>query len=271
MGFGIKTKIKAALRPGRYVEILKVPENNDLLGKNVLITGGTSGIGLAAAKRFLECGASVVVTGRPSKGRLQATVEQLGPKAYGVEWDASAPFDGENLLSRAEAALGGKIDALFANAGIYFDGNEAWAQENVSLLFNTNLHSVCDLITAYVHRCEGEDRSGAIVVTGSNAGLMPYIYPYGLTKVALHSFVQGVARVHSHNRIRINAIAPGVTATDINPRDPSGDLGRNFKTIGNSRVIRPEEIAEVALFLLSDRSLCINGAIIPCDLGDSLR
>ena len=123
---------------------------------------------------------------------------------------------------------------------------------------------------------QGEVMAGrALLVTGGASGIgratVELLVPYGLSKVALHSSIQGVAREHYKGSIRANVVAPGMIASNINGVDPDGDLAKGFATIGEGRVIRPEEIAEVVLFLLSERSLCINGAVVPCDLGDSLR
>ena len=123
---------------------------------------------------------------------------------------------------------------------------------------------------------QGEVMAGrAVLVTGGTSCIgfatVELLVPYGLSKVALHSFIQGVAREYYKDGIRTNVVAPGMIASNINGVDPDGDLVKGFATIGEGRVIRPEEIAEVVLFLLSDRSLRINGAVVPCDFGDSLR
>ena len=123
---------------------------------------------------------------------------------------------------------------------------------------------------------QGEVMAGrAVLVTGRTSGIgratVELQVPYGLSKVALHSFIQGVAREYYRDGICANVVAPGMTASNINGVDSAGDLAKGLATIGEGRVIRPEEIAEVVLFLLSSRSLCINGAVLPCDLGDSLR
>lgn len=138
-------------------------------------------------------------------------------------------------------------------------------------MLRVNLVATIGLVNAFVGRLVTERRHGAIVATGSNRGLMPDAVPYGLSKVALRFFIQGVAREYYKDGIRVNIVAPDMIASNINGVDPDGDFAKGFATIGEGRVIRLEEIAEVVLFLLSDRSLCINGAVVPCDLGDSLR
>lgn len=267
---GLKSRIKRVLRPGRAVEVLPTSQDKVMAGRRVLVTGGTSGIGRAAVELLVRCGAEVAFTGRPGNRELAEIEAELGGAAHGIEYDAGErPAD--DLLERAADVLGGSPDCLFANAGVYTDGEGVWDACSVDRVLRVNLMATTELVNAFVARLVVGGRHGTIVATGSNRGLMPDSVPYGLSKVALHTFIQGVAREHYRDGIRANVVAPGMTASNINGVDPDGDLAKDFETIGEGRVIRPEEIAEVVLFLLSDRSLCINGAVVPCDLGDSLR
>lgn len=267
---GLKNRVKNALRPGRTVEVIPASQDRIMTGRCVLVTGGTSGIGRATVELLVRCGAEVAFTGRSDSRALAEIEVESGGAARGIGYDAGTqPADG--LLERATEVLGRSPDCLFANAGVYTDGEGAWDADSVERVLRVNLVATTELVNAFVRRLVAEDQRGSIVATGSNRGLMPDAVPYGLSKVALHSFIQGVAREHYRDGIRANVVAPGMTASNINGVDPAGDLAKGFVTIGEGRVIRPEEIAEVVLFLLSDRSLCINGAVVPCDLGDSLR
>lgn len=267
---GLKSRIKRVLRSGRAVEVLPTSQDKVMAGRRVLVTGGTSGIGRAAVELLVRCGAEVAFTGRPGNRELAEIEAVLGRAVHGIEYDAGERPAGD-LLERATEVLGGSPDCLFANAGVYTDGGGVWEADSMERVLRVNLLATAELVNAFVAQLVFNGRHGTIVATGSNRGLMPDSVPYGLSKVALHSFIQGVAREHYRDGIRANVVAPGMTASNINWVDPDGDLAKGFATIGEGRVIRPEEIAEVVLFLLSDRSLCINGAVVPCDLGDSLR
>lgn len=267
---GLKSRIKGVLCPGRAVEVLPTSQDKVMVGRRALVTGGTSGIGRAVVELLVRCGAEVAFTGRPGNRELAEMEAELGRTVHGIEYDAGERPAGD-LLECAVDVLGGSPDCLFVNAGVYTDGGGVWDTDLVDRVLRVNLIATAELVNEFVAQLVAEGRHGAIVATGSNRGLMPDSVPYGLSKVALHSFIQGVAREHYRDGIRANVVAPGMTASNINGVDPDGDLAKGFETIGEGRVIRPEEIAEVVLFLLSDRSLCINGAVVPCDLGDSLR
>ena len=267
---GLTSRIKGALRPGRAVEVLPTSQDKVMTGRRVLVTGGTSGIGRAVVELLVRCGAEVAFTGRPGNRGLAEIEAELGRAVHGIGYDAGEHPAGD-LLKRAAVVLGGSPDCLFANAGVYTDGEGVWDADPLDRVLRVNLIATAELVNEFIARLVAEGRRGTVVATGSNRGRMPDSVPYGLSKVALHAFIQGVAREHYRDGIRANVVAPGMTASNINGVDPDGDLAKGFATIGEGRVIRPEEIAEVVLFLLSDRSLCINGAVVPCDLGDSLR
>lgn len=267
---GLKGKIKGALRPDRYVEVLPVSQGEVMAGRAVLVTEGMSGIGRATVELLARCRAEVVFTGGPGNRALAEMETELGATAHGIEYDAGRQPVGD-LLARAAGVLEGLPDYLFANADVYADGEVVWDADSVERVLRVNLVATIELVNAFVGRLVTEGRRGAIVAAGSNRGLMPDAVPYGLSKVALRFFIQGVAREYYKDGIRVNIVAPDMIASNINGVDPDGDLAKGFATIGEGRVIRPEEIAEVVLFLLSGRSLCINGAVVPCDLGDSLR
>ena len=267
---GLKSKLRSALAPARFVEVLPTSRGEEMAGKSVLVTGGTSGIGRATVELLVRCGARVAFTGRSGNPALVEMEERHGDRVVGIEYDAEKQ-SACGLLECVVGRLGEMPDCLFANAGVYTDGDGVWDDGEVERVLRVNLLGTAGLVNAFVDRLVADGRRGTIVATGSNRGLMPDSVPYGLSKVALHSFIQGVAREHYKDGIRANVVAPGMTASNINGVDPNGDLRMRLVTVGEGRVIRPEEIAEVVLFLLSDRSLCVNGAIVSCDLGDSLR
>lgn len=245
-----------------------VPEES-LVGKRILITGGTSGIGMATARACIASGASVVVTGR-GREKLDRAKRELGERASVQEWDQSCVDDVAAKVDEATELVGGALDHAFLCAGIYVQDGTEWNGSAFADTVRTNLLGVCAIARELVDRWSGRCQAGnSLVMAGSNRGLYPDTTPYGIMKAALHSFAQGIARDHAREGIRANVVAPGMTASAINGIAPEGNLARFDQKA--YRVIRPEEIAEVVIFLLSDRSSCINGAIIPCDLGDSLR
>lgn len=268
---GLREKVVSKLfgvRLQRYVTTCTILSDQALSGKRILITGGTSGIGLAAARAISATGATTIVTGR-DVSRFENVAKSLGANTRFCAWDQKNTRDIANKLDEIEALAGGPLDGLFLNAGIYPQKDESWQVDVFKDLISVNLESPCRIVMEQVQRWVNSSRPGSIVVNGSDRGLYPDTYPYGIEKAALHSFVQGIARDYGSSNIRLNAVAPGMTATGINNVRPDGDLSRFDEKA--YRVIRPEEIAEVVLFLLSDRSTCINGVVLPCDLGNYLR
>lgn len=265
-----RDRVKRALQPARMVEVLATSCDEIMSGKTVLVTGGTSGIGRSALELLLRSGAKVAFTGRPGNPAVAELEALLGDDAFGFEYDANSQ-SATDLLESVCGRLGYMPDCLFANAGVYTDGDSAWREDPVERVIRINLLATANLVNSIVEGWVAEKTKGTIVVTGSNRGLMPDAQPYGIAKAALHSFVQGVARKHYKDGIRANVVAPGMTATGINGIEPNGDLRMELQLVGDARVIRPEEVAEVVLFLLSDKSICVNGAVVPCDLGDYLR
>lgn len=108
-----------------------------------------------------------------------------------------------------------------------------------------------------------------MLFVSSETGMTADERPYGLTKAALNSLVQGIAYRYVNQGFRINALAPGVTVTDMIDKQDDGDLSCSYGITG--RYYLPEEVAEVASFLLSDASNCINGQIIHCNEGKTIN
>lgn len=248
-----------------YIEV-KVSNPNEMLFKrNILITGGANGLGFACAKKCIAEGAKVIITGRHEKN-LKVACESLGEGAYYIVNDISATEDFAPLISEAEKIAGGKIDSLVSNAGVSFhEGDfrnvtpEGWDAQ-----MNTNLKGNYFLIQSFVKYLETKnDTRGNIVVITSERAKRPDDIPYGLSKVASNSFIECIANKIASNGIRINGVAPGVTATNMTGVAKDGNYYASNQA-GN-RYFLPEEIAEVVNFLLSDISACISGEVITCD------
>lgn len=249
------------------VQVLESPPGNRLEGKNILITGGGRGLGYYIARRCLRDGARVVITGRKEETLLNA-VRELGSNCQYLVYDATNVDGLPELLSHAEAKLGGKIHCLVSNAGVslHEEGFRSVTQEGWDLQMDTNLKGNFFLVKEYITYLEAkEDPCGNVLVITSERAKRPDDIPYGLTKAASNSFIQGIACRVIEKGIRINGLAPGVTASDMTGFDRNGDLSADWQPC--KRIFLPEEMAEVAGFLLSDLSACISGEIITCDQG----
>ncbi len=250
-----------------YADICYRNPSRLLEGRNIAITGGSSGIGYAIASKCIKEGAHVAIIARDEK-RLRAAQEKLGENCLWIAADQSGNVDG--LLEEARSRMGGHLDGLVNNAGVYIDhGNQGYSMDEWDLVINTNLRGPFFLTKQYEAYCKENSVKGNVVFVASNRGLYGDTGPYGISKNGLIHYMYGMARELIKNGIRINAIAPGMTATEINHIDPEDNL--YMASCRGKRVILPDEIAEVAVFLLSDISRSVVGAVVPCDEGDYLR
>lgn len=249
------------------VQVLESAPGNRLEGKNILITGGGRGLGYYIARWCLRDGAKVLITGR-KEDTLQNAVRELGSDCRYLVFDATNVDGIPEFLRQAEDKLGGKIHCLVSNAGVslHEGGFRNVTQEGWDLQMDTNLKGNFFLVKEYIAYLESkEDSRGNVVVITSERAKRPDDIPYGLTKAASNSFIQGIGCRVIEKGIRINGVAPGVTASDMTGFDREGDLYAEWQA--GKRIFLPEEVAEVVGFLLSDLSACISGEIITCDQG----
>lgn len=234
-----------------------------LRGKVVLITGSTDGIGLCIARKCILQGAKVIVTGR-NEGKLRAAKEKLGENCYIAPLDVTQVASFSTFLENISEQVG-RIDCLVNNAGISLhEGSfqnvteNSWDQQ-----MNTNLKGPFFLTQAWLNYYEKKRMtSGRIVMMASDTSGMGSTLPYGLTKVAISSFTRGLAKHIIRKGIRINAIAPGTTKTKMTDDFTHGEIVR--ESTEGYRVLFPDEIAEICVFLLSDASTCISGNVFGC-------
>jgi NAD(P)-dependent dehydrogenase (short-subunit alcohol dehydrogenase family) len=238
-------------------------------GKVALVTGGNSGIGLAAAKRFVSEGAFVFVTGR-RQAELDAAVAELGRNAVGVQGDVSKLADLDRLAATIAEEKGG-LDVVFANAGIAEAAPlEAVTEEHFDRHFDANVKGV--LFT--VQKTLPLLRPGAsIILTSSIVGSkgLPGRSVYSATKAALRSFARTWTAELKERRIRVNVVSPGSIDTPglrgLVNTDGAG-LERAFRDrVPLGRVGRPEEIAAAVTFLASDESSYVAGIELFVDGG----
>lgn len=254
------------------VNVSQINYGKILENRNIVITGGGKGIGFAIAKKCISEGANVVITGRTEKTLKEAT-EKLGDSCKYVVFDISKVEEMKKFLSMCEDKFAGKIDSLISNAGISLHEN---IYKNVTIegfdkQFNTNLRASYFLAKEYLeylekNRCE----NGNLIFISSETGNQCYDIPYGLTKAALNSLTRALSRRVYKDNIRVNAIAPGVTVSDMVKDYVDIDSENMYRKCASDRVFLPEEIAEVVCFLLSDASKCISGEIIHCNAGNHL-
>ena len=240
-----------------------------LRGKIAVITGGSTGIGLATAKRFVKEGAYVFITGR-RQAELDKAVAEIGSNVTAVRADVSN-LDDVSRLYEEVATKKGKLDVLFANAGIAEPKpTAAVSAADYDKTFDINARGVFFAVQKALPLMK---EGGSIILTGSGIWQkgVPIYATYGATKAALRSFVRTWTAEFAGKRIRANMISPGPIETPILESqfgENTGAMKERFKTmIPMGRMGKPEEIASAALFLASDESSYITGIDLPVDGG----
>lgn len=253
-----------------YAKITVVQNNEKLKGKKVLITGGGRGLGFYMAQKLVNSGAQVVIVGR-NEETLKEASKKLDDCPY-IPFDVRTYNKYSELIGKADQLVGGGLNCLINNAGISLHEHsyEDVTQESYNAQFDTNLKSPYFLSQSFIKYSQLHNIQNLnIIFVTSERGLYCDSLPYGLTKAAINSLTAGLARIYVKKGIRVNAVAPGVTASDLVKIDTTSDIYRD-KSCGK-RYFLPEEVAEVTAFLISDESSCISGEIIPCNQGNHYR
>ena len=264
-------KIISQPKANVYVSINQVSSGKLLSNRTIVITGGSKGIGYSIAKRVISEGAKVIITGR-NEEYLKNVITELGTNADYIVYDNNNIDNIETIVTACKKKFG-SIHSLVLNAGVSLhEGNFLnVTKEGFDLQFNTNLKANYFLAQRFLKDKLLEKTEGNLLFISSETAGKSIDIPYGLTKAAINSLVGGLARRVYQKGIRVNAIAPGVTLTDMTGGgkiDKSTDLGTDSIA---GRWLLPEEIAEVVCFLLSDASKCITGEVIYCDAGSHLK
>lgn len=245
---------------------------NKLENKVAIVTGATSGIGAATAKLFAQNNAKVVLCGRSTdKGMAIADeINQTGGTAIFIICDITSEEAVKAMIQQTINTFG-KIDILFNNAGTMLPSIEIERQdyELWKETFDVNVNGyflVCKYAKTYLL-----DTKGVILNNASIAGMQSYAtgrsYPYSASKAAIIQFSHMMAKNYGEEGVRVNCICPGVILTPIlHGRDPKIYEER----IPLGRVGTPEDVAKVALFLVSDDAAYLTGVVLPVDGGASL-
>ena len=245
-----------------------------LEGKIAVVTGGTSGIGLATARQFAEEAAQVFVTGR-REAELSAAVAAIGPNATGIRADSASLADLDRLYARVKAEAG-RIDVLFANAGGgSFMPLGSITEEQVDDTFSRNVKGVLFTVQkALPLLVDG----ASVILTGSTAASTgtPGFSVYGASKAAVRAFARNWILDLKERRIRVNVIAPGPTRTPglvglagDDAAAQQGLLDQLACLIPLGRVGEAEELTRAALVLASDDSSFVNGTEFFVDGGQA--
>ena len=235
-----------------------------LQGKVAVITGGTTGIGLAAAKLFVAEGAYVFITGRRQQ-ELDEAVKAIGGNVTGVQGDVAKLADLDRLYETVRAH--GRIDIVVANAGVAeFARLENITEDHFDKLFNINVKGTLFTVQKALPLLND---GGSIIIMGSVAAVKgtPAFGVYGATKAAIRNFVRAWTTELKERRIRSNVLSPGPTDTPAVSRQPADAIARIVSTIPMGRMGEPDEIAKAALFLASDDSSFVTGIELFVDGG----
>ena len=236
-----------------------------------IVTGATSGMGLQTAKKYLEEGAKVVLTGR-SQEKLDALKGELTGDYLLVKAEASSTADSKDLIAQTVDHFG-KIDILFLNAGVFrLETIDGLTEEIFDEVHNINVRGpVFTVQAAYNHLNEG----ASIIFNTSVVNVKGFggMTAYASSKAALRSIVRTLAAEFGPKGVRVNAIAPGPIDTPIYgkhnvPQENIDAMASNFPSmVSLGRFGKAEEIANTALFLASSDSSYITGTEIPVDGG----
>lgn len=249
----------------------------NFLGKRVLVTGSTSGIGAATALAFAESGAEVIITGRdePRGEAVCAEAEKFGNRALFLTADLREQATCELLITRTVEQLGG-IDVLVNNAGVsYRYGSLDTSDEHWKAALDINLNAVFFLSRA-AGRLMRDSKNGVIVNNASELGLFaePGKFSYCVTKAAVVQMTRNFALDLAPYGVRVNAVAPGDTRTPLMENklvEKGFEVERAVDLIGLrtplGRVGTADEIARTILFLASDDASFVTGAILSVDGG----
>jgi NAD(P)-dependent dehydrogenase (short-subunit alcohol dehydrogenase family) len=242
-----------------------------LEGKIALVTGGTTGIGLATAKRFVSEGAKVIITGR-RKDVLDEALKDLGTQAFGMQADSGKLDELDRLFAQIKNKYG-RLDILFANAGIAeFATIEQASEEHFDKIFDINVKGLFFTVQKALPLMQD---GSAIVLNASIVASkgMPAFGVYSATKAAVRSFARTWTNDLKGRKIRVNVVSPGPINTPgvdglVAGPEEAKQLKANFASqVPLGRVGEPDEIAKAVVFLASEDASFVAGIELFVDGG----
>lgn len=250
--------------PSIIVEKRFIQAGTSFSGKTALVIGGTSGIGKAIAERLLVEQCKVIIAGRREFEDSRFSV---------VKWDVSQI---ENIHVKVNELITkyGRIDMVVNSQGICpeFDFKQDFFSIDLNdydKVFTTNLESVFFICQAFCKYFEENNISGHILNIASTEGLKGSMVPYGISKSGVVSLTKGLGKAMIRKNIVINGIAPGATATQMMRMNENNSIRLDY--LPSKRATIPDEIAELAFFLLSDSGSQMCGQVVCIDGGESLH
>lgn len=256
-----------------YTNVSLVSPNNQLKGKTVFISGGTSGIGLGIAKCFLDEGAIVIISGR-NEAKLKEVSNRLNSnKLHTIHWDCSDEKIASEKLSLLVSTIG-HIDIFINNAGVYDSASwDTVTPEMYDSVIDTNqrgLYFMCQEEGKYF---VNNNRKGKIINITSIAGILSGFNPYNVSKWGAACITRGLAKELVMKGVCVNAIAPGNVVTNIHKGVQGKSVEDNAYTSQHptGRYTLVEEVASLALYLASDSSNNMTGQVIAIDGGWTLN
>lgn len=241
-----------------------------LKGKVAIVTGGTRGIGIAIVRKYLDNGATVVLCGS-RKETVDKAVETL--KGENAEYNVEGIWPNLSSIEEVKEAFEnvkktyGKIDILVNNAGISArDSIYDYKAEDFSKIMDLNVNAVfnCSQVVALIMK---KQQGGVILNTSSMVSIygQPSGCGYPTSKFAVNGLTKSLAREVGKDNIRVNAVAPGVTNTDMVKNLPDEIIKPLISTIPLGRVGEPEDIANAFLYLASDMASYVTGVVLSVD------